>query len=317
MIRIYSYSRESNRMETPSIAELPKHLADRGRTIWVDLENPTDEETGVLGGMFGFHILSVEDCIDDAWLPKEDVYDGYTYSIFYAAAPDQVDRLVAQKLDIFVGPNFLVTHHHEEIKGLFDTRGVVAKNPGSLLRSSDWLLHGVLNTVIDYCKPALEGLEKRVEQLAEASEHASKGLDDSVKLHKDLCLFRDLTLNQQTALERLAYSEKPYVSEENRDYFRDVHDHNRHLHHRTVQAVERLAWAVESIRAADARRSKNAIRWGVVVLTAVSLPSLVVGVISLPPQTTHLSLKLAPVVLGVVVAYFVGVLVIFKQKRWF
>jgi magnesium transporter len=317
MIRIYSYSRESNRMETSSIAELPRHLGDRGRTIWVDLENPTDEETGVLGGMFGFHILTVEDCIDDAWLPKEDLYDGYSYSIFYAAAPDRQDRLAAQKLDIFVGPNFLVTHHLEEIKGIFDTRGVVAKNPGSLLRSSDWLLHGILNTVIDYCKPALDGLEARIDSIVEARDQASKGLDDSADLHSDLTLFRIITENQQSALKRFAYSEDSFVSEENRDYFRDVYDHNRHLHHRTVQGVDRLAWALQTVRASDTRRSQNAIRWGVVVLTALMFPLLVVGALALPPQIIRVSERLSPVVLGVAIVYLIGVFVLFKQKRWF
>jgi len=198
-------------METPSIAELPKHLSDRGRTIWADLEVPTDEETGVLGGIFGFHILAVEDCIDDAWLPKEDVYDGYSYSVFHAAAPDRQDHLVVQKLDIFVGTNFLVTHHKEQIKGIFDTRGAVAKNPGSLLRSSDWLLHGVLNTVIDYCRPSIDGLETRVDLIAEAVLHAGKGLEDAVNLHRDLTMFREITANQQATLERFACGESSFV----------------------------------------------------------------------------------------------------------
>lgn len=315
MIRIYSYSRESNRMETPSIAELPKHLGDRGRTIWVDLEVPTDGETGVLGGIFGFHILTVEDCIDDAWLPKEDVYDGYAYSVFHAAAPDRQDRLVTQKLDIFVGPNFLVTHHKQEIKGIFDTRGAVAKNPGSLLRSSDWLLHGVLNTVIDHCEPAVDGLETRVDLIAEAAFRAGKGLEDAVDLHSDLARFRVITANQQATLERFAYSESSFVSEENRDYFRDVHDHNRHLHHRTVQGVERLAWALEAMQATDTRRTQSAIRWGVAFVTAMLLPLLVLSLLSL--QVIDVSERLGPVLLGVVAAYVVGVLVIFKQKRWF
>ena len=315
MIRIYSYSRETNRMETPSIAELPKHLSDRGRTIWADLEVPTDEETGVLGGIFGFHILAVEDCIDDAWLPKEDVYDGYSYSVFHAAAPDRQDHLVAQKLDIFVGTNFLVTHHKEEIKGIFDTRGAVAKNPGSLLRSSDWLLHGVLNTVIDYCRPAIDGLETRVDLIAEAVLHAGKGLEDAVDLHRDLAMFREITANQQTTLERFACGESSFVSEENRDYFRDVLDHNRHLHHRAVQGVERLAWALEATQAADARRTQSAIRWGVAFVTAVLLPMLVLSLLSL--QVIDLSERLGPALLGAVAAYVVGVGVIFKQKRWF
>ena len=76
MIRIFSYSRESERMETPGIADLPRHLSDRGRMIWADLENPTDEETGVLGGMFGFHVLAVEDCMQPGLLPKFNLFDG-------------------------------------------------------------------------------------------------------------------------------------------------------------------------------------------------------------------------------------------------
>lgn len=315
MIRIFSYSRESNRMETPSIAELPKHLGDRGRTVWVDLEGPTDEEIGVLGGMFGFHILTVEDCIDDAWLPKEDVYDGYTYSVFYAAAPDRQDRLVSQKLDVFFGPNFLVTHHEDEIRGVFETRGTVAKNPGSLLRSSDWLLHGLLNTVIDYCKPAVEGLEARIDRMAEAGGNAGQGLEDAVDLHKDLVTFRDITAGQQAALKRFAYGESPFVAEENRDYFRDVHDHNRHLHHRMVCGLERLAWALEATKATDARRTQSAVRWGVAFVTAILLPLLVLGVLSL--QMIDLPKQLGAVVLGVVALYVVGVLAIFKQRRWF
>jgi magnesium transporter len=304
-------------METPSIAELPRHLSDRGRTIWVDLENPTDEETGVLGGMFGFHILTVEDCMGDAWLPKEDIYDGYTYSVFYAAAPNKLDGLVAQKLDIFVGPNFLVTYHADEVKGIFDTRGIVAKNPGSLLRSSDWLLHGILNTVIDFCNPAMEGLEARIDRIAEAASNGLGGLEDAIELNRDLRLFRDITANQQGLLERLGYSNESYVSEDNRDYFRDVHDHNRHLYHRAVQGLEKLAWVLDTVRGSDSRRTQNAVRWGVALATAFLLPLLVVSSLSLPPEVFALSGQVPTVVIGVVVAYVIGVLLIFKQKRWF
>ena len=302
-------------METPSIAELPKHLDDRGRTIWVDLEDPTDEETGVLGGIFGFHILAVEDCIDDAWLPKEDQYDGYSYSIFHAVAPDRQDRLVAQKVDIFVGPNFLVTNHPNEVKGIFDTRGGVAKNPGSLLRSSDWLLHGILNTVIDYCKPAVDGLEARIERLVEAGEDGGQALGDASDVQRDLTTLRSITENQQAALERFAYSESSFVSQENRDYFRDVHDHNRHLHHRAIQGIERLDWALRFVGNSDARRTQSAVRLGVVLLTALMPLLTAIGVLDL--DAFALGDQLPPVLIGIVLVYAVAVALVFKQKRWF
>ena len=81
MIRIFSYSRSSTRMETPSIAELPQHLEDEDRVIWVDLEDPDDEEMGVLGGIFGFHVLAAEDCIQGGYLPMLDIYNTYAFFV--------------------------------------------------------------------------------------------------------------------------------------------------------------------------------------------------------------------------------------------
>ena len=106
MIRIFSYSRESKRMETPSILELPRHLADRGRMIWADLEDPTDEETGVLGGMFGFHVLAVEDCMQEGLLPKFNLYDGYIFNIVHAAESKNTEAFSTTEVDIFVGESF-------------------------------------------------------------------------------------------------------------------------------------------------------------------------------------------------------------------
>jgi Mg2+ and Co2+ transporter CorA len=126
-----------------------------------------------------------------------------------------------------------------------------------------------------------------------------------------------VTANQQGALERLGYSNESYVSEENRDYFRDVHDHNRHLHHRAVQGLEKLAWALDTVRVSDSRRTQNAVRWGVAMVTAFLLPLVVVSSLSLPPEVFALTDQVPTVAVGVVVAYVIGVLLILKQKRWF
>ena len=117
MIRIYSYSRESKRMETPGITELPRHIADRGRMIWVDLEHPTDEETGVLGGIFGFHTLTVEDCIHGHHLPKADHYEGYTFLAVHAVDFDRAEeRFNTLDVNVFISDSFVVTYHKEQIK---------------------------------------------------------------------------------------------------------------------------------------------------------------------------------------------------------
>ena len=55
MIRIFALSREGNRLKTPTLKDIPELLKEKDRMFWADLEDPTDEETGVLNGLLGFH----------------------------------------------------------------------------------------------------------------------------------------------------------------------------------------------------------------------------------------------------------------------
>ncbi len=44
---------------------------DKGLVLWVNLSNPTPEETkAILEGVFQFHPLAIEDCVAPASLPK-------------------------------------------------------------------------------------------------------------------------------------------------------------------------------------------------------------------------------------------------------
>lgn len=318
MIRIFSYSRESNRMESLSIGDLPRHLADRGRTIWVDLEDPNDEETGVLGGIFGFHILAVEDCIDDAYLPKLDPYDGYTYLIFHAADPESLDRFHSQKVDVFIGPNFLVTHHPSEVKGIFDTRGVVAKNPGLLLRSSDWLLHGVLDAMIDNYLPALDGLEARVERAERALlDGDAVDVADLLKARRELLLLGDLSQGQLDILTELT-NESDFVHDDNLVYFRDVGDHLRHIHHRSTHHATLADAAVSGSGAAEAGGARTGSKGAAAILAALLPPIAITSYYSM--NITDLpggeSSQGALMVAVAAVVYAVGAIVLFRQKRW-
>ena len=59
--------------------------ADKGLVLWVDLDNPTDEEIKtVLTDIFQFHPLAVEDCVTPSPLPKIDDYEDYLFLVMQA-----------------------------------------------------------------------------------------------------------------------------------------------------------------------------------------------------------------------------------------
>ena len=322
MIRIFSYSKESNRMETPGIAELPRHLDDRSRMIWVDLEDPNDDEAGVLGGIFGFHVLAAEDCIDGDHLPKVDLYDETVFLILHAVDLEGLERgFETLEVGVFIGDHYLVTYHKKQVKGIFDSRGQVAKNPGSLLRSPDWLLHSILDAMVDNYMLALEHLETRIGAL----EAALIATPEEMEIQKVLQLKREVFHLQRVGrlqteiLGRISVGEIPRISEENRVYFRDIYDHLVRVTQSAERDADRLSGALSVYQALTVNRTDRAVRaLAVSGLTFVPLLwlSTVFGMnFSTLPWLANEQVYYG--VLGAMVLIGAILLGVFKKKGWF
>ena len=78
--------------------------ADKGLHLWVDLENPTDEEIRqVLEGVFGFHPLAIEDCVTPSSLPKIEDYEDYLFIVTHAVDFTRNEKFNTTELDLFLG----------------------------------------------------------------------------------------------------------------------------------------------------------------------------------------------------------------------
>ena len=59
-------------------------LATGEGLLWVDIEDVTDEDAGLLSNVFSFHPLAVADCISkDIHPPKIDDFDVYLFVIIH------------------------------------------------------------------------------------------------------------------------------------------------------------------------------------------------------------------------------------------
>jgi len=319
MIRIFSYSRESNRMETPGIVELPRHLDDRGRMIWVDLEDPTDEEVGVLGGIFGFHILAAEDCIHGNHLPKVDVYDETLFLMLHAVDTEILqERFETVEVGIFIGDHYLVTHHKKHVKGIFDSRGQVAKTPGSLLRSPDWLLHSILDTMVDNYMPAVAHLEGRMEDLEIVllNTPGQGDIQKALHLHQEAFHLERVGRLQQEILRQMSTGKLPWFSEENRVYFRDIYDHLVRATQSGERLKDRVSGALSVYQALAANRTDRAVR--VLAVCGVTLmPLLWLAGIHFGTLLWFNDPRIFYSVLGAMVVAGGLTLGIFKKKGWF
>ena len=93
--------------------------ADKGLLLWVDLDNPTDEEAKfVLESVFQFHPLAIEDCVAPDSLPKVEDYEDYLFIVTHAVDFTRTEKFNTTELDLFVGRDYLVTYHRAPLRSV-------------------------------------------------------------------------------------------------------------------------------------------------------------------------------------------------------
>ena len=154
---------------------MPTLLADTNLFLWVDLENPTPEESQtVLEQIFHFHPLSIEDCVAvsaspkvEEYTPKEDDrFAPYLFMVIHAVDYSRKDGVFAtSELNFFLGKNFLVTYHELPLKSVQSTEERCLRGTGHIARAPDRVAHTLLDGIVDNYKPALDELSLEIAQL--------------------------------------------------------------------------------------------------------------------------------------------------------
>ena len=100
-----------------SPAPIVHELTASGLT-WVNVVSPDVETAQELAERFGWHPLDVEDIVSKRQRPKVDDYEdeGYLFAVLHFPFYDnQVQRLNAAELDVFVGHDYVVTIPNREL----------------------------------------------------------------------------------------------------------------------------------------------------------------------------------------------------------
>src|ERR687893_1152076 len=86
---------------------------------WINIERPSPVDRGWLEEHFDFHPLAYEDVQSRNQRPKIDEYDDYLFIVLHFPVFDKkVGRLNAGELDLFVGPDYLITIQNTELKSV-------------------------------------------------------------------------------------------------------------------------------------------------------------------------------------------------------
>src|SRR4051812_44812991 len=102
--------RRANAEVAPERTEPRVEIVETEGLRWINIERPRSLEQAWLEEHFEFHPLDYEDVRSRNQRPKVDEYDDYLFIVLYFPVFDKtVGRLNAAELDIFIGPDFIIT----------------------------------------------------------------------------------------------------------------------------------------------------------------------------------------------------------------
>src|SRR4051795_6657449 len=240
---------------------------------WINIERPRSLEQAWLEERFEFHPLDYEDVRSRNQRPKVDEYDDYLFIVLHFPRYDKkVARLNAAEVDIFVGPDFLITLPNESLDPigyLFDRCRTNEEFRDALFsKGSGYLLYKIVDDCVDASFPMLRKIGNKLEDL-EGDIFEGRSADivrDISNAKQEIINFRKIVRPQRAALRDLDRTRR-YVPEDLEVYFDDIVDASERVWDMLENFKEVVEGLEDSNEAVLSHRLNDVLR----VLTAFSV----------------------------------------------
>ena len=228
------------------VTDVARHLQDPTSVVWLDLCAPSDSEIGLLKDELGLHELAIEDAFGERQRPKLDRYPSHLFLTVYAAEYDS--EIKTTEIGVFVTKQAVVTVRENES---YDLAGVERRwdSAPTLAKSGvGFLLHGLLDDVVDSQYTAAQKLDEDIEDLEDKIYQEKPHVGHkAIKLRRALVQLRRVALPMREVLGSLMHKEQSIVDDAMTPYYLDVKDHTLF----TAELTESMRELVTNLREAE------------------------------------------------------------------
>jgi magnesium transporter len=198
---------------------------------WVNIEQPRHSHRAWLEERFDFHPLDYEDVFSRNQRPKIDEYDGYLFIVLYFPRFDkQVGRLNAAELDLFAGPDFLVTLPNaplQPVEYLFERCRVSGElREQWFSKGTGYLLYKIIDACVDASFPMLRKMGNKLERIEEDifEGRSEEIVRDISNVKQEIINFRKIVRPQRATFRDLERTKTRYIPDDLDIYFDDIND---------------------------------------------------------------------------------------------
>ncbi|MGE7765586.1 magnesium/cobalt transporter CorA [Peribacillus sp. NPDC096540] len=321
MIKMYLYSHENQKMTTESnLSNLQEHLKHPNNLLWIDIYDVKTPELYKVAKIFDFHPLAIEDCLHDSPRAKIDNYEDYQFFVLHALRykEEEDKEITTLELNVFVGPNYVVTIHKEKLKWLGQMDMICSKNTKYMDKGADFLLYALVDGIMDEYFPILDRINIRIDELEdEIYDEEIRGVtEEFLALKRTIILIRRVILPQRRIFMTVDGKWKFEIREENAPFYVDLIDHLERIVDSTETYRDLVNSALETYYSIINAKSSEKLNVLTIISTVMLPLTFVTGFfgmnVPLPYQDSPFS---TIIILGILVILTWGMWKYFKKNR--
>ena len=267
------------------IEDISEYVSRPDCFVWVALFEPSQSELDEMAAEFGLHELAVDDARHGHQRPKIEEYGDSLFAVLHTVehgkTPDGEDEMTSGEVDIFVGPNYVLSVRQHTQLGFSAVRTRAEREPELLKNGSGFVFYALMDNVVDRYFPILDGLETELEKIEEqifARNAARSNIESLYALKQKLMVLKHAVDPLMEATGRLYGGRVPQICSGMGEYFRDVYDHLHRIHASIEGIREMLTTAIQvnlgMISLAESEVTKKLAAWAAII----AVPTMVAGI---------------------------------------
>jgi len=279
-----------------------------------------------LAERFGWHPLDVEDIVSKRQRPKVDDYedDGYLFAVLHFPFYDnQVQRLNAAEIDLFVGHDYVVTIPNRELRPVLRLFARCEEDDlfreQLFARGSGRLLYEILDDLFDYCFPILDKIAHKLDGIEDEmfEGRSQEVVRDISNVKQEIISYRKIIKPERSTLRVLERRVEGFLPEELELYFDDIVDAAERIWD-LLDNYKEVVDGLESTNESVLTHRQNDVLRLLTVFTVIVLPlTMLTGVfgmnVAFPGEGTREAFW---VIVAVLVAVLFGMVGFFRWRRW-
>jgi magnesium transporter len=305
------------------VDDISEYLKDSSAVIWLDLLAPAPSDLVVLSEEFGLHPLAIEDALHAHERTKIDRYHSHLFLAAYSVHLDTTAaELVMSELGAFVTKRALITVRKDDGMNIGAVISYWDGSPDLAGEGVGYLLHGLLDNIVDGYFTAVQSLDDEIEKLedllfAENTRDQGAVQRRSFELRKSLVLFRRVVLPMREVVNTVLRRDLGIVTERLQPYYQDVYDHALRATEWTESLRDLITTILETNLTVQSNRmniiTKKVTSWAAII----AVPTFITGFygMNVPyPGFGHAVGLEVSIALMLVVG--VALYIVFKRKDW-